>query len=379
LLALSLRNTLRRKGRVALTLATLVFSGAAFIVVMSVRSSLNNTFEVVLGELDLDVLVRLSHPHRAEYLAEVTGGAPGVLEAEVWDRQGVVLATTEENERTVYLWGIPPGSRLFHPRIVGGRGLLPGDQRAILLNSRIAADEGFRVGDEIHLTIGSQESDWTVVGLVLSISNNQQDSFVPFDSLTREAGHLGSGTIVAVVSAQRDRESQQALVNDLRRIYAARHIETILLLSASEIWEQNRTQFDGVIALLLMMSVLAALVGGIGLTGTMSINVVERRREIGVMRAIGATSPAIAGILVSEGMLVGLWSWLVAVPLGISGARLFSRAVGMALLQAPLEFRYSPDGVLLWLVSVIVLSALASLWPAIGATRVSVRETLAYE
>jgi putative ABC transport system permease protein len=379
MLTLSLRNTFRRKGRVALTLATLVFGGALFIVVMSVRSSLNNTLEVVLRDFDLDVLVRLSRPQRAEYLAEVTGGAPGVLAAEVWDRQAALLAIAEGNERTVYLWGIPPGSRLFHPRIIGGRGLLPGDRHAILLNSKIATDEGFRVGDEIRLTIGSQESDWTVVGLILNVGNNQQDNFVPFDTLTREAGHLACGAIVAVVSTQRDREGQQALVNGLRRTYAARHIETILLLSADELWEQNRTQFDVIIYLLLTMAALAALVGSIGLTGMLSINVVERRREIGVMRAIGATSPTIAGIFVSEGVLLGVWSWMLAVPLSIPGARLFSRAVGTALLQAALEFRYSLGGMLMWLLIVIALSALASLWPAIGATRVSVREALTYE
>jgi ABC-type lipoprotein release transport system permease subunit len=53
--------------------------------------------------------------------------------------------------------------------------------------------------------------------------------------------------------------------------------------------------------------------------------------------------------------------------------------VGKAMLNVPLDFRYSIEGLLLWLVAVAVLSALASLWPALRATRVSVRESLAYE
>jgi ABC-type lipoprotein release transport system permease subunit len=57
----------------------------------------------------------------------------------------------------------------------------------------------------------------------------------------------------------------------------------------------------------------------------------------------------------------------------------FSDVLGNAVINFPLEFIYSVQGVLLWLAIVAVLSALASLWPALRATRVSVRESLAYE
>ena len=131
--------------------------------------------------------------------------------------------------------------------------------------------------------------------------------------------------------------------------------------------------------LMLAMAVLAALVGSVGLMSTMSINVVERGREIGVMRAIGATSVTIVGIFIAEGVLVGVLSWLIAVPLSYPGALAFNNLVSSALFQIPLDFDYSIGGVVLWLVIVVVLSALASLWPALSATQVSVREALAYE
>ena len=166
-------------------------------------------------------------------------------------------------------------------------------------------------------------------------------------------------------------------MRDLRAAYAARNIEINFLESANETRARNRMVFNIIIYLLLAMAILAAVVGSIGLMGTMSINVVERGREIGVMRAIGATSPAIVGIFVSEGMLLGVLSWLLAVPLSYPGARLFSNLVSNTLI--PLDFRYSMDGMVLWLAIVVVLSALASLWPALRATRVSVREALAYE
>jgi putative ABC transport system permease protein len=69
----------------------------------------------------------------------------------------------------------------------------------------------------------------------------------------------------------------------------------------------------------------------------------------------------------------------LAVPLSCPGARLFSDLIGEMVLNMPLDFVYAADGMVLWLLIVLVLSALASLWPALGATKVSVREALAYE
>jgi putative ABC transport system permease protein len=110
----------------------------------------------------------------------------------------------------------------------------------------------------------------------------------------------------------------------------------------------------------------------------MSINVLERSKEIGVMRAIGAPSSTLVGIFVVEGMIVGLLSAAIAIPFSFPVAWLFAEAVGQAML-IKMDFCYSAAGLLLWLLIVVALSSLASLWPAVRAAQLSVRETLAYE
>jgi putative ABC transport system permease protein len=70
---------------------------------------------------------------------------------------------------------------------------------------------------------------------------------------------------------------------------------------------------------------------------------------------------------------------MLCAPLSYLASKLFTHAVGMAMMEAPLEFSYSIGGVLGWLALVTVIGALASLWPARNATRVSVREALSYE
>jgi putative ABC transport system permease protein len=156
-------------------------------------------------------------------------------------------------------------------------------------------------------------------------------------------------------------------------------MEIVYDQGAAEMRQQNMSSFNIITYLMLAMAVLAAIVGSAGLMSTMSINVVERGREIGVMRSIGATSLTIVGIFVAEGVLIGVLSWMLAVPLSYPGARAFSHMVGVTLMELPLDFSYPVGSMALWLVIVVVLSALASLWPALRATRVSVREALAYE
>jgi putative ABC transport system permease protein len=378
-LALSMRNTFRRKARVALTLLSLTLGGVMFILVMSVGDSFSNTLDVLLSDFGFDVLVVFDRTYRMERLTEATESVPGVTYVEVWDVRGATLELDNGEEIQGQLWGVPDNSKMFNPRLIAGRPLRPNDSNAILLNSKIAADEGFAVGDKVTLTINDEETTWTVVGLIVNLNNGQRDNFVPFDAMAKEVGNANRGAFLMANSTEHTSKAQLRLIEDMRAVYAEHRLKSVYFQSAAEVRETNEAQFEIVITLMLAMAILAAVVGGIGLMGTMSINVVERGREIGVMRAIGATSLSVAGIFVIEGMFVGALSWLLAVPISYPGALAFSNVVGTAVLELPLDFKFSVDGAVLWLGIVLALSAVASLWPALRATRVSVREALAYE
>ena len=110
----------------------------------------------------------------------------------------------------------------------------------------------------------------------------------------------------------------------------------------------------------------------------LSLSVLERTREIGVMRAIGATSRIITTLFVGEGLTMGLLSWVIAMPLSIPAGYLLTKALGV-VAEAEILYHYTPTGAIYWLVIVTVLSIAASWLPARSATRISVRESLAYQ
>jgi putative ABC transport system permease protein len=129
---------------------------------------------------------------------------------------------------------------------------------------------------------------------------------------------------------------------------------------------------------LLALAVIVALVGGIGLMGALSISVVERTKEIGVLRAVGARSGTIIAMFVMEGVLQGLFSWMMAVPISFLIGQFMAKTLGQVMFSANLDYRYNYSAVLIWLVVVAVISTLASILPARNATRISVRASLAY-
>ncbi len=122
-----------------------------------------------------------------------------------------------------------------------------------------------------------------------------------------------------------------------------------------------------------------AIVGGLGLAGTMGLNVMERTREIGVMRSIGASNLAVALIVLTEGGIIAVVSWLIAIPMSAPFTLLFDVVIGQSFFERNLVFSYQAVWAFIWLFIVLFISLLASFVPARTAVNMSVRDTLAYE
>ena len=150
-------------------------------------------------------------------------------------------------------------------------------------------------------------------------------------------------------------------------------------LSGSEKKESSAAQLDSMIVLLMSMMILVALVGGLGLAITMSLNVMERTREIGILRSLGAQNGMVRRVVVVEALVIGLASWMAAIPLSVPLAVFLGNALGMSLLARPLDYIFSVPGLLLWLGLVIAISVLASALPAQNAARLTIRDAIAYE
>jgi putative ABC transport system permease protein len=376
----SLRNMFRRKARLLLTLGALSLAGAIFVGVFSTRASMLALFYDIFDLYGYEVQINFEEPVRPQRAESAVAQVPGVTLVEHWLMlNGTRVLPDDTMGETFTFFGMPVDQQTAVPTIMEGRWLQPDDENAIVISTgtqRMLPDVA--VGDELVVEAAGRESTWRVVGVVLF--PGAQYAYVNYPALAGATGYAGRANMVAVrIENAETAPAQKAAARLLEERCERAGLPVESSLTVAGEFHRIMNQVDMVIYLMLVMAVLLAVVGGLGLAATMGLNVLERTREIGVLRAIGATNLAMWSIVVAEGLLVGLVSWVLGVLLSYPLGNLLSGGVGMAFMGLWIEYVFSYDGVAIWLVVVAIVSALASLAPARRASRISVREALAYE
>ncbi|QDR79895.1 ABC transporter permease [Sporomusa termitida] len=382
---LSLRNTFRQRGRLVLTLLTLTMAGTAFMAVFSLRAALYAGLEQTLDYYRYDVMVQFTESYRTNRIDQAVMRVPGVKAAEVWGYTPGRILRDERKESEnaasseVTVLAPPVDTEIIRPVIRSGRWLVPGDENALVVDTTTVNDNPqLTVGAPAVVKIGDHKLRLTVVGIAQGVLEGTY-VYAPYGWLSgaiQEAGRARSVQIVATDSApQAQKTLGRAVDEHLKR-------QGLKVKRVTPVFEtkQRIQQRNGIlIAFLLIMVVLLAVVGALGLAGSLGLNVLERTREIGVMRAIGASSLDIARVFVLEALCIGLISWLAGALLAVPMAALLAHQVGLLFFHYPLDFYFSFTGVGIWLGVSVTLSLLASLLPAWNAARMSVREVLNYE
>jgi putative ABC transport system permease protein len=182
-----------------------------------------------------------------------------------------------------------------------------------------------------------------------------------------------------VITSRHDVASQQEMEKRILGHLETQGIEVRGTNTTQMMQSENKLMFTIIVAFLILMALLLAAVGGLGLTTTMSINILERVREIGVLRAIGASNISVRQIVLLEGIIMGALSWGIGMGLSWPISTFMSDQLGLALIKVPLNFEYSIGAAVLWFFVLQAVAVVASLGPARSAVRMTIREVLAYE
>jgi putative ABC transport system permease protein len=380
---LSIRNTFRQKGRLLLTLFTLAVSGALFVAVFNVRVSVQDYMDLMMQHFMADLTLTLEHPYRVSTIERAALSVSGVEHIEGWSGASAeVLDETGDVIDHLQISAPPSGSVLIDPEIGVGRWLLPGDHKAIVVSEAIRNTfPDIKPGDSLRLRIsGGQAEDWTVVGM-FSFPGFVGDplAYVPLEFLSGPQLGPSHALSYRLVTSDQSTMGQERIGAAIEEHMRARGFNVSGVQTGAELREMSVQMVGILVTLLLIMALLTAIVGSIGLTGTMGMNVMERTREIGVMRAIGAVDSAIIKSVVVEGGFVGFISWVLAVPLSFPISYLLLAIISTAMRIGRIPLAFTPQGSAVWLAVVLGLTLLASVWPARNAARLTIREVLAYE
>jgi len=379
---ISLRNTFRRKTRLVLTLFTLTLGGAIFIAVCNLAAAFDTSLTDAQKYFMANVTVNFGQFYRFNRISALVENVPGVSSVEGWDLQsGELLAPGGQSSLNITIFAPPNDSTLIDPVITSGRWLLPGDENAIVIGNHVTRQfPDLKVGDDLVIKTNDIEHTWRIVGIYRLVGNsNPPVVYVNRGYISGLLHRTGQVSSIRIITAQKDAATETRIAKSLETIFKENGIQ-VSDIRQGNIWrKQQGSTINILIIFLLVMSTLIALVGGLGLMGTMSMNVLERSREIGVLRAVGASNGAILRLVLVEVLLIGFISWVLGLVFSIPVTYLLDTQVGRAIMTMPLDFQIGPAGLVYWLGIVLVISILAAALPAANAIRLTVREVLAYE
>jgi len=378
---ISLRNTFRRKSRLALTLFTLTMGGAIFISVFNVRVTLHDYIGQIGKYFRADVTLDFDQPYRLKEVEKAVMRVDGVVEIEGWQFASGELMDDQKNVvENITLLGPPANSKLVQPILVEGRWLRPDDVRKMAVSESLKQTfPDLKAGDFINMRINGHDEIWQVIGIFKFVSQEGVLGYAPYEYISEMNNQANRAYSFRVVTEQHDRAYQDAKAEELDKYLRDKGFKVRVAEAGSASLDAAVESLDILVVFLLIMAILTAVVGSMGLTGTMGMNVLERTREIGITRAIGADDRAVMRTVIAEGVVIGLISFALAIILSIPFTYGLSTIVSLAIFQTPIAVVFTYLGYAIWLALVLVLSTLASILPARNAARLTIREVLAYE
>ncbi len=388
-LILALRNTFRRRGRLILTLSLLSAAGSMFMTGINVRAGWQAYLDQAAADRHYDLEIRFNEPVPAKQVDSLLANVSGVEKSESWsltpaalnrpDALDIVRTYPDGGHGSFTLRSIPLGSDLIATPLLDGHFLQAEDTNAVVLNHGAKAlFPNAKMGDEIQLLIEGQPKTFRLVGVIKQILSPSAAYVLPetFASATGQPIELTNA--VRIVMRDHDKESMASITRDVERELANGNVNVKVTVSEALLGDAISGHVYIFIVALMLISTVMAVVGALGLASSMGTSVIERTREFGVMRAIGAKSKTILRNIVSEGVFIGLMSWVIALPLSIPLSLGIGYMIGMMSFRSPLPLTISPAGLVTWFLILIIGSIAASAYPAQQASRLTVRETLAY-
>lgn len=386
IVALSLRNTFRRRGRLILALIMLALGGASFISSIGASASWNQTIDNAFKNIYYDIDVRLGGNYSTDALEKSVLEVPEVTGAEAW---GYAMSASfpkysDGTYGSAYVIFAPKNdTKMINPPMIEGRWLTDSDTNAMVVDTDFmdnAVKQGtpVKVGDYVTFNLSGNDTIWHVVGVMDKIGF-QSAAYVNYNYFSSITGQQGKGACLRVMVQGHDKDLQKTVAIKLEQKLKSDGFSVFIIQDLSLTRQVMVNHVILILSLLLFMSVLVAAIGALGLASTIGINVMERTREIGILRSVGASSGDLKRAVIGEGVITAVLSWILAILVSIPLTGLIAANTGQFVFPRVMQIVYPYWAPILWLGIVLIIALMAGIYPARKASRLTIREVLAYE
>ncbi|QBD75268.1 FtsX-like permease family protein [Ktedonosporobacter rubrisoli] len=371
---LGVRGIFRKRGRAILTLLALTLAGTVFLSVQTAIDSFNRYSSEFFGIYKDDVRVTLATPQPYDQVYRTARAIPNVAHIE---RMESSLTNTKWGR--LELFGVDADTKVYSKHLIAGRWFATNETQVIVISQVMANKSGLKVGDMLSFSNALKTVRWRIIGEVYD-PNNPTDAGMGLTPLANYASFAGlSNNLVKGIAIQGTNRSPQAVAQMAERFDTA--LSRMGMIPNTETEQERdevrRNTFTIVFALFYTAEAIVALVGILGIFNTLTTSVLERRREIGVLRSLGATNWRVATVFWLEGIALALIAWLVGSILGVPGAYGFVSLLGAVFIKIP--FSFQPLMLLNMFAFTIAMVMLASSLPVLGAVRIRIADALRYE
>jgi putative ABC transport system permease protein len=372
---IGVRSVTRRARRTVATVVQIALAVGTLIGVLALMNSVTSTTEAAWNQLhyalDLNTVVGKPLDAQADRLIRTT---PGVATA-----QPVLMNMVKADGKDASAWGLPPRP-MFDRKVIDGRWFSPREETegaaVTVIAKNIARAIGADVGDTVTIQTASGPASLRIVGMTGTQMQNGLLFLAPLSTLRKildspdtvngywvQTTSLDHGLIDRTTTELEDRlaAAGYSIGTNIRYVDQARNVDA------------NR-QISSAIGILGFLIVAISMVG---LVNAITMNVLERTREIGVLRCIGARARDIRRIFAVEGLTVSLLGWLLGIPVGYALARVLNWLL-LEFVKIEFAFTFPPLNVLIALVGTVVLALLLMRIPLRRAVRYKPGEALRY-
>jgi putative ABC transport system permease protein len=363
---IGLRNVARRSRRSVATALIVALAVGNLLAVLAMAQAATETSRAAWGDHLEDV--QLSTGGRAPFddrARDAIRSTPGVAEAEPVLKNTVELAGHE-----AFVWGVVQDP-LFRYRIIDGRWFDDREsergERVAVIERNIAQLEGIEVGERVTLATAGGAAEFRIVGVA---GNQQEDGTALFIPLTTARALLGRPAGATAYWVKMDSpepafvDRTTSLVEDRLAALGYEVTSEITYVAERDEVAANRSLTTSI----AVLGFLIVAISMVGLANAITTNVLERTREIGVLRSIGARGADVRRIFTTEGMALAFAGWLAGIPLGYALTRLLVRLVWQ-FVDVRLPVVFPPWNVVVALVGTVTLALLVLFLPVRRAVR----------
>ncbi len=299
---------------------------------------------------------------------------PGVGEVQ---RVRMIWSDVRGRRVAVYALEWAPYVQRAHPLATMGklstftRALQAGE---VLVSDNFARNVRLKVGDRIGIVTPEGRKRFRVAGAVVDYSNDQGAIIFDRPVFTRLFGdHLVDAVDVYLAKGA----SASGVRDEIERALGDRY--DLRVATNAELRGIIMKLVDDFFSLLYALLFIAVGVGVLGVVGTLLAQVLERTREIGILRATGASRGQVVGAVVLEAALLGVSGVALGIPAGLLMGRVFVQVIGVQTTGWTFPTVFPVAIALATAAASIAFAALGGVWPARRASRLDIVEAVSWE